>query len=70
MLQPFERTSVWIAAKVGLPPKTAEKAKAAGVPTFKVNDLTVFSQDLGGKKPAKGYGCQGDHRSAWLWFER
>jgi len=57
--------------KARFPPgKVVEKVNAAGFPNFKMHDHTVLWQDLDGKNPGKGYGCQGDYKGTWVWFDR
>lgn len=57
--------------KARFPPgKVVEKVNAAGFPNFKMHDHTVLWRDLDGKNPGKGYGCQGDYKGTWVWFDR
>lgn len=57
--------------KTRFPPrKVVEKVNAAGFPNFKMRDHTALWQGLDGKNPGKGYGCQGDYKGTWVWFDR
>jgi hypothetical protein len=42
----------------------------AGFPRFGSGDHTKLMQQLDAKNPAKGYGCPGDYRNTWVWYDR
>ncbi|MAU59325.1 MAG: hypothetical protein CMI62_01205 [Parvibaculum sp.] len=44
--------------------------KEAGFPKFGPGDHTKLMQELDAKNPAKGYGCQGDYKNTWVWYDR
>lgn len=57
--------------KARFPPgKVVEKVQAAGFPNFNMHEHTVLWKELDGKNPAKGYGCRGDYKGTWVWFDR
>ncbi|MEP2683837.1 DUF3644 domain-containing protein [Sulfitobacter sp.] len=42
----------------------------AGYPKFGSGDHTALMQKLEAKNPAKGYGCEGDYKGTWVWYDR
>jgi len=44
-------------------------AKDAGYDLFKISDHIALWQKLDAKNPAKGYGCAGDYKNTWVWFD-
>ncbi len=36
---------------------------------FGISDHTALWQTLEAKDPAKGYGCEGDYKNTWVWFD-
>lgn len=52
------------------PSKVVEKVNDAGFPNFKLRDHTILWRDLDAKNPGKGYGCHGDYKGTWVWFDR
>jgi hypothetical protein len=44
-------------------------AKQEGYTHFGIGDHTALWQKLGAKDAAKGYGCQGDYKNTWVWFD-
>lgn len=46
-----------------------DAAKKAGFKKFNISNHTALWQKLDGKDPAKGYGCQGDYKQTWVWFD-
>ncbi|KAF0675904.1 DUF3644 domain-containing protein [Profundibacterium mesophilum] len=42
----------------------------AGYPGFGQGDHTKLMQELDAKNPDKGYGCQGDYKGTWVWYDR
>lgn len=44
--------------------------KKAGFPRFGTGDHTKLVQELDAKDPAKGYGCQGEYKGMWVWYDR
>lgn len=44
--------------------------KKAGFPGFGAGDHTKLMQELDAKNPAKGYGCQGEYKGMWVWYDR
>lgn len=44
--------------------------KKAGYLKFGPGDHTALMQELEAKNPAKGYGCQGDYKGTWVWYDR
>ncbi|MCZ4366634.1 DUF3644 domain-containing protein [Sulfitobacter dubius] len=44
--------------------------KKAGYPKFGQGDHTKLMQELDAKNPDKGYGCQGDYKGTWVWYDR
>lgn len=52
------------------PGKVVEKAQAAGFPNFSMHDHTQLWKKLDAKKEGKGFGCPGDYKGSWVWFDR
>lgn len=44
--------------------------KAAGFPRFGPGNHTTLVQELDAKNPAKGYGCKGEYKGMWVWYDR
>ncbi len=49
--------------------QVVDAAKKAGFKEFRINDHTSLWQKLDAKDPGKGYGCQGDYKGTWVWFD-
>lgn len=49
--------------------QVVQAAQDAGYGFFKISDHTALWQKLKAKDPAKGYGCQGDYKGTWVWFD-
>lgn len=57
--------------KARFPPgKIVEKVQAAGFPNFNMRDHTMLWKELDARNPGKGYGCHGDYKGTWVWFDR
>ncbi|WP_200898295.1 DUF3644 domain-containing protein [Gluconobacter oxydans] len=52
------------------PGKVVEKVQAAGFASFNIHDHTLLWKKLDAKKEDKGFGCQGDYKGSWVWFDR
>lgn len=52
------------------PGKVVEKVQAAGFPNFKLHDHTRIWQALDAKREEKGFGCPGDYKGSWVWYDR
>ncbi|WP_235865785.1 DUF3644 domain-containing protein [Pseudovibrio exalbescens] len=46
------------------------KAKEAGFVNFTMHSHTQLWKSLGARDPDKGYGCFGDYKGAWVWYDR
>ncbi|SDJ58984.1 Protein of unknown function [Aliiruegeria lutimaris] len=46
------------------------KVRKAGFPKFGEGDHTKIMQQLNAKDPSKGYGCKGDYKGSWVWFDK
>jgi hypothetical protein len=46
-----------------------DAAKKAGFRNFRISDHTALWKKLDAKDPTKGYGCQGDYKNTWVWFD-
>jgi len=46
-----------------------ERVEAEGYPRFTQHNHTMLWKQLNAKDPAKGYGCQGDYKNTWVWFD-
>lgn len=44
-------------------------AKKKGFSKFGISDHTALWQTLEAKDAAKGYGCEGDYKGTWVWFD-
>lgn len=44
--------------------------KKAGFPKFGPGDHTNLMREIDAKNPSKGYGCQGDYKNTWVWYDR
>ena len=44
-------------------------AQENGFQGFGMGDHTALWQKLDAKNPSKGYGCQGDYKNTWVWFD-
>ncbi|WP_208247816.1 DUF3644 domain-containing protein (plasmid) [Rhizobium sp. T1470] len=47
-----------------------DKVHAAGYPRFGPGAHTKLMADLDAKNPAKGYGCVGDYKAHWVWYDK
>lgn len=52
------------------PGKVVEKVQAAGFPKFSMHHHTQLWQKRDAKKDGKGFGCPGDYKGSWVWFDR
>lgn len=52
------------------PGKVVKKAQAAGFPNFSIYDHTQLWKKLDAKQEGKGFGCPGDYKGSWVWFDR
>lgn len=50
--------------------KVVEKVQAAGFPKFRMHDHTQLWKKRDAKKDGKGFGCPGDYKGSWVWFDR
>lgn len=44
-------------------------AKKDGFKKFRISDHTALWQKLDAKDTGKGYGCQGDYKGTWVWYD-
>ena len=49
--------------------QVVELMREKGYPKFSVHYHTSLWKELDAKDPAKGYGCKGDYKNAWVWFD-
>lgn len=49
--------------------QVVERVKQEGFPRFSMHHHTKLWKQLGAKNPAKGYGCKGDYKHSWVWFD-
>ena len=49
--------------------QVVKAANDDGYKRFGIADHTALWQKLNAKDPAKGYGCQGDYKGTWVWFD-
>jgi hypothetical protein len=49
--------------------QVTDRMRADGFPKFSQKDHTKLWQELGAKDEAKGFGCKGDYRNTWVWFD-
>jgi hypothetical protein len=49
--------------------QVVEVMRAEGYPAFKQHNHTELWQSLNAKDPAKGFGCAGDYKGTWVWFD-
>ncbi|UIK01545.1 hypothetical protein LZK82_30900 (plasmid) [Rhizobium leguminosarum] len=47
-----------------------DKVHAAGYPKFGSGAHTKLMTDLDAKNLANGYGCVGDYKAHWVWYDR
>ncbi|WP_416899380.1 MAG: DUF3644 domain-containing protein [Minwuia sp.] len=52
------------------PGKVVEKINKSGFPNFRMHDHTQLWKALDGKNAGKGFGCPGDYKGNWVWFDR
>lgn len=52
------------------PGKLVEKIQAAGFPKFSMHDHTQLWKKRDARKDGKGFGCPGDYKGSWVWFDR
>ncbi len=52
------------------PSKVVAKVQAAGFPKFMLKDHTELWKAKDAKVEAKGFGCPGDYKDSWVWFDR
>lgn len=50
--------------------KVVEKVQAAGFPMFSMHDHIQLWKKRDAKKDGKGFGCPGDYKGSWVWFDR
>lgn len=49
--------------------KVVSKVQASGFPRFTRRDHGLLWKKLDAKRPEKGFGCAGDYKGAWVWFD-
>lgn len=49
--------------------QVVEHAQAEGYPNFNLHEHTVLWKQINAKDPAKSYGCKGDYKNTWVWFD-
>jgi len=49
--------------------QVVEIMQAEGYPAFNQHYHTQLWKSLGAKDPAKGFGCAGDYKGTWVWFD-
>ena len=49
--------------------QAVKAANKAGFKKFGIGDHTALWQKLDAKDPNKGYGCQGDYKNTWVWYD-
>lgn len=49
--------------------QVVDAATKAGFSKFRISDHTALWQKLDAKNPSKGYGCQGDYKGTWVWYD-
>ncbi|OCP03950.1 hypothetical protein BC374_26465 [Ensifer sp. LC13] len=47
-----------------------EKVAEAGFPKFGPGAHTKLMNELDAKNPSRGYGCVGDYKAHWVWYDR
>lgn len=47
-----------------------DRAAEAGFPKFGSGAHTKLMNELDAKNPARGYGCVGDYKAHWVWFDK
>lgn len=50
--------------------KVIKRVKAKGFPRFSNKHHIALWKRLDAKNPDKGYGCQGEYKNMWVWFDR
>lgn len=51
------------------PTQVVEMMQADGYPNFKLQQHTELWQGLDARNPANGFGCQGDYKGTWVWWD-
>lgn len=51
------------------PTQVVEMMNSEGFPNFKINHHTELWQALDAKSVAKNFGCAGDYKGTWVWYE-
>jgi hypothetical protein len=51
------------------PKQVVEIMQAEGYPAFNQHYHTLLWKSLDAKDPAKGFGCAGDYKGTWVWFD-
>lgn len=51
------------------PKQVVEMMQAEGYPAFTQHHHTQLWKSLDAKEPAKGFGCAGDYKGTWVWFD-
>ncbi len=51
------------------PKLVVEMMQVEGFPKFKQQQHTDLWRELDAKNPAKGFGCAGDYRGTWIWYD-
>ena len=52
------------------PSKVVQKVQRSGFPKFETKHHIQLWKERDAKNPAKGYGCQGDYKGSWVFFDR
>lgn len=52
------------------PSKVVQKVQRSGFPKFEAKHHIQLWKERDAKNPAKGYGCQGDYKGSWVFFDR
>lgn len=51
------------------PKQVVEIMQGEGYPAFTQHYHTQLWKSLDAKDPAKGFGCAGDYKGTWVWFD-
>ena len=49
--------------------RVVDHVKGKGYPKFSMYHHTNLWKQLDARNPAKGYGCKGDYKNTWVWFD-
>lgn len=49
--------------------QVVNRMREEGFPKFSLTDHTSLWRELGAKDEVKGFGCKGDYRNTWVWFD-